>query len=629
MPLSSARQDQIFYAGAGLLALVAVLFLGMLIAIVAMGLFVPTIKPLGLPQWFWFYRDSPYVMGWLLKGCGIAAVLVAGAVVALRTKKPPLHGDAKWASEQQIRREGLRADQGIMLGLKGGKPLMFGGSEHVLLEAPTRAGKGVGVVIPNLFTWEGSVVVLDVKQENWQATAGFRHAAGQRVLLFDPLDPKGRTARFNPLAYIDRNDEVEVINELQKIAGMLFPPPLKGETFWADAARTAFIGVGAYVASEGGTADEPGLPFTIGEIYRNLTVGDPKTRFPKIIERRAREGRPLSRACIGALHDFTSSSDNTFTSIRQSVTARIGLWINPYVDAATSESDFDFREFRSVPTSLFLGVSPDNIERVADLYNLLFQQLVDLNVRALPTTTSNNIPLLILLDEFARLGRATTIAAGFSYVAGYGIRLLPVIQSRSQLRAIYGKDTTDEMIANCGVEIVFTPKELEMANEISARLGTYTYKAMSRSHKGLGNDRSVSISDQRRALLLPQELMQFPKSDLILLRGGIPPVRARKITFYTEKFFVERTAYEPPVVQARSLDERAEKWRTTLYGEPSEGEADHGGDREARPMTDDEALRGTVPREAILDQSSIEALVEAKDDSQLDALIEAALVRGR
>jgi type IV secretion system protein VirD4 len=165
--------------------------------------------------------------------------------------------------------------------------------------------------------------------------------------------------------------------------------------------------------------------------------------------------------------------------------------------------------------------------------------------------------LLILLDEFARLGRATTIAAGFSYVAGYGIRLLPLIQSRSQLRAIYGKDTTDEMIANCGVEVVFTPKELDMANEIAARLGTYTYKAQGSSQKVWGNDRSTSTSDQRRALLMPQELMQFPKSDLILLRGGIPPVRGTKATFYTNRTFVRRTAYKSPAVVARPIDNRA------------------------------------------------------------------------
>jgi len=115
-----------------------------------------------------------------------------------------------------------------------------------------------------------------------------------------------------------------------------------------------FIGVGTYVASESGDAGMPTLPFTVGEIHRNLTVGDPKTRFLAIIERRAGEGRPLSTTCVGALHDFTSSSPNTFTGTRQSVTARIGLWINSYVDAATCESDFDFRGL-SRPTDLALS----------------------------------------------------------------------------------------------------------------------------------------------------------------------------------------------------------------------------------------------------------------------------------
>src|SRR3546814_4981081 len=96
------------------------------------------------------------------------------------------------------------------------RSLIFGGNEHVLLEAQTRAGKGVGVVIPNLLTWPDSVVVLDVKRENWSTSAGYRQRAGQSVYLFDPLDPEGRTARYNPLAHIRRADDTEVVNELQK-----------------------------------------------------------------------------------------------------------------------------------------------------------------------------------------------------------------------------------------------------------------------------------------------------------------------------------------------------------------------------------------------------------------------------
>ncbi|WP_202820150.1 type IV secretory system conjugative DNA transfer family protein, partial [Escherichia coli] len=132
------------------------------------------------------------------------------------------------------------------------------------------------------------------------------------------------------------------------------------------------------------------------------------------------------------------ASANTFTSTRQSVTAKINLWLNPYVDAATAVSDFDLRAFRDQRISPYLGVSPDDLDRVAPIYGLLFQQLIDLNVRELPSGNKHQVRLLLLLDEFSRLGRASVIANGFSYVAGYGIRLLPVIQSGAQLENVYG-----------------------------------------------------------------------------------------------------------------------------------------------------------------------------------------------
>ena len=213
--------------------------------------------------------------------------------------------------------------------------------------------------------------------------------------------------------------------ELQKIATMLFVAPERGEPFWTDSARTAFVGVGAYLA----VAD---LPFTIGSIYRLMTTGDTRGYFRKVLDDRSLD---LSQGCRNALADFTSGADNTFAGIVQTVTSKLSLWLNPRVDAATEESDFDLRELRTKPMSVYLGVSPDELDRVAPLYNLLFQQLIDLNVRDLPGT-GTPLQVLVILDEFARIGRAQVIASAFSYVAGYGIRLLPVIQSRSQLRAV-------------------------------------------------------------------------------------------------------------------------------------------------------------------------------------------------
>jgi type IV secretion system protein VirD4 len=520
--------------GLGLVALGA-----MAIALAGLGRLSPEVEPARVPTWFWYYRHDPAVARWLVVGVsasGLTALVIAAA--ALLTRRRPLYGAARWALAGEQRRAGLRAEAGVILGRADGGFLIADGPEHVMLYAPTRTGKGVGVVIPNLLAWPGSVVVLDIKRENFTATAGYRAAAGQTVHLFDPLAPDGRTSRFNPLGHVRRTDAVAVLDELQRMAAMLFPVHSKADPFWAEAARAGFIGVGGYIAAT------PGLPFTLGEIYRQLTAGDARTRLPRLIKSRAAEGRPLPGPVASALRDFTEASENTFASVRQSITTRMGLWLNPQVDAATAASDFDLTALRNGRISLYLGATPDNLLRVQPLYALLFQQIIDLNSRTLPGPDDR--PALILLDEFARLGAAPVLAHAFAWVAGYGLRLLAVLQSPSQLRALYGPDLTEDILTNCGVEIVFAPKALGVARELSERLGDTTIPGLSRSRPaGLGaGRRNITISDQRRPLLLPQELMQLSPRRLIVLKAGVPPTRGRKIIYWRERVF--RRRLRPP-----------------------------------------------------------------------------------
>lgn len=528
------------FAVGSLAAVTLLAILAALIALVGLGQFSGAIDPARVPGWFWYYRQDPEVRRWLTVGVSVS-VLLGGVLVAaiLLSRRRPLHGAARWASGSEQRRAGLRADRGVILGRADGGFLIADGPEHVMLYAPTRTGKGVGVVIPNLLAWSDSVVVLDIKRENFLATGGYRAEAGQTVHLFDPLARDGRTARFNPLGHVDRTDPIAVLDELQRMAVMLFPVHDRADPFWAEAARTGFIGVGGYVAAT------PERPFTLGEIFRQLTAGDARARLPRIVAARDREGRPLPGPVVAALTDFTSSSENTFASVRQSITTRMGLWLNPRVDAATAVSDFDLRDLRGGRLSLYLGATPDNMLRIQPLYALLFQQLVDLNSRALPGPADR--PALIVLDEFARLGPAPVLAHAFAWVAGYGLRLLAVLQSPSQLRAIYGPDVAEEVMTNCGVEIVFAPKELKIAQELSDRLGAYTTDGRSRSRPtGLSRGRrSTTVSDQRRALMLPQELMQLPQAALIVLKAGLPPVRGRKIAYFRERAFQRRLRPAP------------------------------------------------------------------------------------
>lgn len=525
----------------GPLAILMAMLVASIIAWLVLGLPVAAYDPLKMPGFFWYYRGDPNVVRAIAGGMVAGILILAVLIYAFWARNPALHGAARFATERELHRHGFRATSGIVVGRKRGRFLTFGGTEHVIVEAPTRSGKGVGIVIPNLLTWEGSIVVLDVKRENYEATAGFRAHYGQDVFLFNPTDREGRTARYNPLSYIDRADADDVIIELQKIATMLFVAPEHGEAFWANGARTGFTGVGAYLA------ETTAHPLTLGEIYRHMTDGDVRDFFKRELDNPA---LALSTGCRTALADFAGGSDNSFADIKKTITNVLGLWLNPVVDAATSVSDFDLRNVRKRHMSIYLGVSPDELDRIAPLYNLLFQQLIDLNVRDLPDETTP-VPVLVILDEFARLGRASVIASAFSYVAGYGIRLLPVIQSRSQLRGVYGEHVADEIVANCGVEVAFTPKELRVANDLSERIGYVGQDSVTKSLtiNGLLANRSKSITEQRRALLLPQELMQFPPEKLILLRGGIPPIVGDKIVFYKSRFFGAR-AYPAPVVPA-------------------------------------------------------------------------------
>ena len=430
------------------------------------------------------YGADPRFDRWLTLATLAGVVVVFGMLGAVLRHRPlPLHGSARFASEREIKAAGLRSAEGILLGRKDGALLCFGGSEHVLVYAPTRAGKGVGYVIPNLLNWPDSVVVLDVKKENWDRSAGFRAAHGQEVHLFDPLEENGRTARYNPLGYV-RSDPADLYDDLQRIAVMLFPAESRGDPFWFEAARSAFVAVGGYVA------ETPGLPLTIGEILHQLSAApDLKAHFEKLIAARKSGPSPLSRHCITALNDFLAASENTMNSVRKTVTARLGLWLNPRIDAATSANDFDLRQLRQRPMSIYLGVTPDNLDRMAPLLNLFFQQVVDLNTRELPEQNPKlNRKILLLLDEFPALGNVNVLAKSVAFIAGYGIRLLTVVQSPAQLRAIYGIDAARNFMTNHAVEVVFAPKEQDVANELSERIGYDTVKARSRSGpKGTGD----------------------------------------------------------------------------------------------------------------------------------------------
>ena len=191
---------------------------------------------------------------------GFAASGVLAASLLLFTR-PSWYGDARWASGWEIIRARLHAKRGLLLGKKGGRYLINDEPLHTLVAAPTRSGKGVGVVIPNLLTWNGSVVVLDIKKENYTLTAGYR-AEHQEVHMWSPMDE--RSARYNPFDFVAKRGPNR-ITDLQKLAQILLPRPEHGETMWVNEAQSLFLGIALLVLDDSDMPSlGPGLPDTHG-----------------------------------------------------------------------------------------------------------------------------------------------------------------------------------------------------------------------------------------------------------------------------------------------------------------------------------------------------------------------------
>jgi type IV secretion system protein VirD4 len=537
--------------------LVAAQYLGGFLLLWSLGLNTRYASPLTIAEYAGYYSDVPMVRRRLLVCSGIGAAVVLGtSLVFLLPRRRALHGDARFASRAEIVGAGLLGQKGIILGQLGSRCLVLPGQQGVALAAPPRAGKGTGVVVPNLLHWPDSVICVDIKRENWQLTAGFRQKHGHACFLFDPFAEDGRTAHWNPFHYVSA-EPMKRVNDLQRIAEMLYPDPPNVDPFWTASARSLFLGIALYLF------ETPSIPKTIGEVLRQGMASDNEgfgEHWKRLVEGRKSGPHPLSRECVRALYDIIDLAPVTGSSIRKTFTSRLDLWLNPILDAATATNDFDLRKLRSKPFSIYVGVNPDDLHRLRPVLALFFQQAIGLQTRALPEHDSSaKRQVLMLLDEFTALGRIPIIAESISYLPGYNVRVLLVIQTPAQLREVYGSHGADIMLKSLGARIVFAPKDHADAREISDELGNTTIKVKSyssplwdlSSSKGK-RSRSVNVSEQRRPLLLPQEVKELGSEEAIIFYEGLRPIRCRKIRYYSDKRFTQRL--HPPPAEATPLN---------------------------------------------------------------------------
>ncbi|MEO6926007.1 MAG: type IV secretory system conjugative DNA transfer family protein, partial [Rhodanobacter sp.] len=465
--------------------------------------------PLAWNTWWEYFqaRELPQLAPFagriaMAGGIGFGVPLLLWLVLfhlMFRSSARSLYGESRFARAGDLaRQDALKNDpSGILACRFGGRFIRIGKSRHLLLAAATRSGKGVSVVIPNCLEWQQSLVVLDVKQEAWEKSAGHRATLGP-VYLFDPFTETRRSHRWNPLTYVSL-DPHQRNSDITAIAASLYKETVAGDPFWAEMSKSTFIAVCEYLFDHYTLNMDRGFPGTcptLGMVYRVLSgVGaEHKETKQAFFRRLAMDPVAGAKARTGLLN-LVNLADQTFSSAVATTLAALNIFGNPVVDAATSGDDFDLRTLRRKVQSIYVGVAPNKLVEAKGVMNLFFEQAIKLNGSVLPEQDKTlKVQCLFLLDEFTALGRVEIIPVAVGWAAGYGMRFVIVIQSISQLEAVYGAETARGLVTNLGAQIIFAPREQRDADEYSKMLGETTVKRRQYT-RNLGRDGGRSYTE--------------------------------------------------------------------------------------------------------------------------------------
>ncbi|WP_316224442.1 MULTISPECIES: conjugal transfer protein TraG [unclassified Bradyrhizobium] len=532
--------------------------------------------------WWWYCYDA-YAPPIFIEGAGIA---VSGALVAIvvaitlsvirarEAKNVATYGSARWADAQEIKAAGLLGPDGVLLGRLDGDYLRHDGPEHVLCFAPTRSGKGVGLVVPTLLTWPGSAIIHDIKGENWGLTAGFRSKHG-RVLLFDPTNPA--SSAYNPLLEVRRGDKE--VRDVQNIADILVDPEgaLDKRNHWEKTSHSLLVGAILHVLYA-----EPDK--TLAGVANFLS--DPKRPVEATL--RAMMNTPhLGEAGVhpviaSSARELLNKSDNERSGVLSTAMSFLGLYRDPVVAKVTVRCDWRIADLVASerPVSLYLVVPPSDINRTKPLIRLLLNQVGRRLTEDLKTS-ANRHRLLLMLDEFPALGRLDFFESALAFMAGYGIKSFLIAQSLNQIEKAYGANNS--VLDNCHVRVAFATNDERTAKRVSDALGTATEMRDSTNYAGhrlspwLGH-LMVSRQETARPLLTPGEVMQLPPTDELLLVAGVPPVRAKKARYYEDARFKERILPPPKATKAAApAAQSADDWSALAIPAASAGAASGNG----------------------------------------------------
>lgn len=528
----------------------------------------PIYHPWKLFEWWFFfgaYAPEVFDTGGAIAGAsGMVAVGVAIAMSVWRSRQARLvttYGSARWANAQDIRKAGLTQPAGVFLGQHDRQYLRHEGPEHVLTFAPTRSGKGVGLVVPTLLSWPASAVIHDIKGENWQITAGWR-SRFSHCLLFNPTDAK--SAAYNPLLEVRRG--AHEVRDVQNIADILVDPEgaLEKRNHWEKTSHALLVGAILHVLYAGedktlrGVANflsDPASPFEL-TLHRMMTT-------PHL-------GDGPHPVVASAAREVLNKSDNERSGVLSTAMSFLGLYRDPTVAEVTSRCDWRIADLIAAehPVSLYLVVPPSDISRTKPLIRLILNQIGRRLTESLDGSDGieRRHKLLLMLDEFPALGRLDFFETALAFMAGYGIRSFLIAQSLNQIDKAYGQNHS--ILDNCHVRVTFATNDERTAKRISETLGTATELRAQRNYAGhrlapwLGH-LMVSRQETARPLLTPGEVMQLPPDEAVVMVSSVAPIKAKKLRYYADSNFKRRVLPPPALAGGQYADappSRSDDW---------------------------------------------------------------------
>lgn len=496
----------------------------------------------------WWYQFDAYARSTFetaalifLSGVGLAVLLAFAFSVwrAREARQSDTYGTARWAITRDIKKLDLMKGDGVVLGAWQNRLLRHDGDEHVLVVAPTNTGKSVGISLPTGLVWRHSYIALDLKGENWNVTSGLRQSFGP-VYRFAPTEAAAH--RYNPLTQI-RRGEAEV-RDAQVLADMLVDPEgaLQSRSHWQLRAFELLVAVILWTLY----AEPIKTLARLAEI-----LADPNRPILDLLEdmlrRPIKDGAPHPVVAAGA-RQLLDMAEAERSGVVSTALGFLSLYRDPVLARATEVSDFSIADIIAGerPVSLYLVIPPEEISRLKALLRLVLNQVLK-RLTEIASHRPSDRRVLLMLDEFPQLGKLDFFEHALAYIRGYRIKACLVAQSLNQIVQAYGEHSS--ILDNAHVRVAFACNDERTAKRISDMLGVTTETRAQMNYAGsrmapwLGHT-MVSRQEVPRPLLTPGEVMQLPPSDALIMTGGAPPIRAKKVRYFIEPVFQSRV--KPP-----------------------------------------------------------------------------------